>query len=171
METFFQVCFGVGAAMTILSFIFGEFFAAFDLDLDLFDDSAAHFLPLGPQSIFAFVTVFGGVGMMTKGLSMPARWIAALACGLIVSFLIQRFVIGPLKEGESTTTIESEKITGVQGTALTSMKGEELGEVSYLIKGVRHRAPARSFDRKEILAGDDVVIIKVEKHINLVAKL
>ncbi|MBM7867232.1 hypothetical protein GTO89_12105 [Heliobacterium gestii] len=171
METLFQVCFGVGAAMTILSFVFGELFETFDVDLDFFDGPAACFMPLGTQTFFAFVTVFGGVGMLTNELTLAARWGTALASGLLVSFLLNRFLIRPLKQGESTTTVEAKKMTGVQAKALSSMKGDELGEISYRIKGIRHRAPARCFDQGEIHTGDDVVIIKVEKQINLVAKI
>ena len=106
MLVFFQICFGVGLAMTVintvLSLVFGIIGAGhdfdFDIDLDI-DFDIGCFLPLTPSLIFLFLTVFGGTGMIAyDSLPVPVTIAVAFAIAVAVNFVMWKFIVKPLKK-------------------------------------------------------------------------
>jgi hypothetical protein len=193
MLKLFQVCFVTGVLYTVISFILGHLldFAGvggdvdMDVDIDLdagsgidFDGisdvdginhgdmSGATVSPLKPVTIAAFITVFGGVGMIFIGNGYNAliALAAAICLGLTVSYMLYRFIIIPLTRAQNTSAVPQAELMGSLAYATLSMKDKDFGKIHYSVGGNTYSAPAKSVDGKLIAKGVPVVIIEINKN-------
>jgi hypothetical protein len=184
MLKLFQVCFYTGVLYTVISFLLGNLLnfegsgldidTDIDLDIDLDGGIDSHgdlpglsVSPLKPVTIAAFVTVFGGVGMilLKNNYSTLMAVIAAAALGLTVSFLLFRFIIVPLHNAQSTSAVSQKDLVGSLAYATLSMKDKGFGRIHYTVEGNTYSAPAISVDGRTIVKGVPVVIIDIKKNI------
>lgn len=186
MLKLFQVCFYTGVLYTVISFVLGNLldFAGvdgdvdFDMDVDVdigsgidleggSDIQGATVSPLKPVTIAAFVTVFGGVGMIfiKNGYSALIALTAAACLGLTVSYLLYRLIIVPLTRAQNTSAVPQAELVGSLAYAALSMKDKEFGKIHYSAGGNTYSAPAKSIDGKMIAKGVPVVIIDINKNI------
>lgn len=184
MLKLFQVCFYTGVLYTVVSFLlghighFGDAGAHVDTDINLdggvdlhvghgLDISDASISPLKPITIAAFVTVFGGVGMilMKNDYSAFISALAAAALGLSIAYLLFRFIIVPLNKAQSTSAVSQAQLVGSLAHSVLSMQKNEFGKIRYTVEGNTYSAPARSIDGKLIAKGVPVVIIDIKKNI------
>ena len=113
-------------------------------------------LSLSPISIAAFVTSFGGIGIISTqafGADSSASLIWAIG-GSIVVGLVSHFVffyvfIAP----QASSALKTADILGQSAEVTVPIAANSVGEVAYVAMGERHTATARSADNKEIPRG------------------
>lgn len=183
MLKLFQVCFFTGVAYTVISFLLGQLldFAGVggdidvdvDIDIDLEggidtdgDIPGATVSPLKPITIAAFVTVFGGTGIILLKSSYSALVAAAgaAALGLLTAFLLYRFIIIPLHKAQNTSAVSQASLIGSLARTTLSLRDNNFGRISYVVAGNTYSAPAKSVDGKDIPKGVPVVIIDIKKN-------
>ncbi|MDF2532857.1 MAG: hypothetical protein K0Q65_2438 [Clostridia bacterium] len=183
MLKLFQVCFYTGVLYTVISFLLGHLLdfagAGIDVDVDVDisidtdtgidldgDIPGVAVSPLKPVTIAAFITVFGGTGMILLKNNYRAlvALAAAAALGLAVSYMLYRFLIVPLSRAQNTSAVSQAELVG--GLAYTSlaMKDKEYGKIKYTVEGNTYSAPAKSIDGRAIAKGVPVVIIDIKKN-------
>lgn len=118
-------------------------------------------LSLSPISIAAFVTSFGGIGIIaTQGFRADSGTSLIWAVfGSIVVALVSHFVffyafIVP----QASSALKTSDIVGQTAEVTVPIPGNSVGEVAYVSMGERHTATARSADKKEIPRGAMVTV-------------
>lgn len=183
MLKLFQVCFYTGVLYTVISFLLGHLLdfagagvdvdADIDVDIDVdgvtdanIDMPGVVVSPLKPVTIAAFVTVFGGAGMilLKNNYSTLISVTAAAVLGLAVSYMLYRFIIVPLYNAQSTSAVSQAVLVGSLAYATLDMKEKEFGKIRYTVEGNTYSAPAKSVDGKVIASGAPVVIIDIKKN-------
>ncbi|MDR2899529.1 MAG: hypothetical protein LBU94_04375 [Clostridiales bacterium] len=180
MLLLFKVCFGVGIGYTVLAFLLGEVihfgdFGGSDGDLDFDLDShvpgdAGSISPLKPACIAAFITVFGGCGILflPRFGGLLAVMMASLL-GAIVAFLIFRFIIVPLNRAQNTSAVEKQSLIGSNAVVTERIPQGHFGKITYFVNGNTYSAPAKSEDGNEIARNSNVEITHIEKNTYFVA--
>lgn len=163
MQLLFTVCLGVGIGYTIISFILGNLFNVGDVSGDIDTGSSVSFFK--PTSIAAFLTVFGGMGLVFLN-SFNFITVVSLSSifGIFVAYLLHRFVLIPLHNAQNTSTVEKQSLIG--STAKISQKVLQggFGKITYHVNGSTFSSPAKSEDGNEIPLGTTVEIIYIEKN-------
>jgi len=176
--TVFQVSFIVGISLIILSFLFGSLFEAlefdgFEFDLEVFGLDIN--LPLSPLLYMLFATVFGGMGWILmlefQYISNIIVLLISIITALVVSMVIYRFIMKPLKNAENTSSPSSEDLIGLRAVVASTIVEDGFGEIRYVFNGNSFSAPAKSTDGSMIKAGREVSICWIENHIFYVAAL
>lgn len=170
MLLMFQICFFAGLGLILISFLLGEFFdfiGVDGLDLDGFDINLI--VPLSPTLLILMATVFGGTGLAL--LKMKVRIhsalivIIALAVGYSITYLVNRFVVKPLKKAENTSALPQEEMVGCPAVVTERISKNGFGQIKYTMKGNTYTSPAKAVNEEEIPAGTDVSICWIEDHI------
>jgi membrane protein implicated in regulation of membrane protease activity len=169
--TVFQVCFFVGIGLMLLSLIFGNIFEVIGIDgLDLdFDIGLSLFIPISPILLIFFITVYGGVGWLIWN-AFPALGVIfiillAFAAGIVLSTLMNLFVIRPLKKAQNTSTPDSEDLVGLRAKVTETILENGFGEISYVINGNSYTSPAKGIHGEAFKAGQEVVICWITDYI------
>jgi hypothetical protein len=119
---------------------------------------------LSPTIIAAFVTGFGGTGILVSYLT---RWavvsgvITAVIGGLLLAgsaFGLLSFIYSRTQGGSEYQTSE---LTGIGAEVITTIPESGFGEIAYEIRGSRVNAAARSVDGHPIAKHSHVTIAKV----------
>jgi len=174
VENIYKILFTVGLAYTAITTILGAAFDVFDIggDIDLDGD-----LPLlnifKPINIVSFITVFGGVGLIgiKNELNQAINFCIALGSGLIVSFLINRFIVIPLQKAENTSAPTNEDLIGLKATVITTIFENGFGTISYSFKGNKYTSPAKHLEGKEVKKGEKVRIWEIRDKVFYVLTL
>jgi membrane protein implicated in regulation of membrane protease activity len=120
--------------------------------------------PLSPITIATFVTVFGGLGVITlQFLDIDPRWSLLIATvgALLSSALMFLFYSQVLIRSQATTQVYRHELLGL-GAEVTVPIGERSpGQVSYVTKAGRMSSMARSVDGQPIPRGQFVKIVRV----------
>jgi membrane protein implicated in regulation of membrane protease activity len=171
----YLICFGVGLLFTLISAFLGEVFGGHDADATLgtgghaeagFDHSGVPGLSIfSPTVMAAFVTAFGGFGMIfSKFESTKTPWISAplaLMCGLVIGagvfFLFNTF----FKKMQSSSESRVATLVGMQATVITPIPPNGVGEIAYVHGGTRYSAPARCESGAAVGNGQPVRINRI----------
>lgn len=180
----FQLCFWVGVLFTIASFVLGQLFDLTELDADFDGDSDTNttssgkgetiISPFKPVVIAAFVTVFGGVGIIgLHYLEFGALITLAMAfsSALLISSIMYRFLIVPLYKAQSTSAVSQQELIGLPAKVQLDIRGDCFGRITYIVNNNTYSAPARSVDNEEILKGTKVAIVDIDKNVFMVTKI
>jgi len=152
-----------------VSFVLGRLFDFLNIDGDLDIPGEISFMtvsPLKPIVVLTFITVFGGVGIMSM-----ERWdsisslLIALATAFTLSYVIYRFIVVPLYRAQNTSSVSQKELIGHEASAALDMEGESFGKIIYSLNGNIYTSPARSIDGVKIRRGEKVVIEKIENNI------
>lgn len=177
MTTVFEVCFWVGVSVTVINALLGAFFDIIDfgIDFDLdFDLGGLHldpgnFLPLSPSLLFMFLTIFGGTGMILQGrIPLWLVIVLGIALGLLASFLVNRFVVRPLKRISEKESGGEADFIGMNATVTERIFPQGFGRISFVYEGNSISEPARSEDGKEIPTGTSVVVLEIRDKVYIV---
>lgn len=176
MIKFFYICFYTGALYTAASFILGQIFdfMGLDGDVDLDGDFFGFGIsPLKPVVIAAFVTVFGGVGIIAEKNSLGdyISLLIALISAITVSFLIFRFVLVPLYRLQSKDVVEQKALIGHIAKVTLTIKKAQFGKIIYVVDGNTYSAPAKSDTDEVIEKGEEVVIVEIKNNAFYVKKM
>ncbi|MDR1540000.1 MAG: NfeD family protein [Clostridiales bacterium] len=169
MHTLFTICFVVGSGYVVISFLLGEIIDVLDFDFSF--DFLGGVFPLKPSVIAAFVTVFGGAGLIFSSIvgNLLALAFAAIL-GIIVAFLLYRFVIVPLYRAQNTSAADIQSFIGMDAKVTERIPQGSYGKIRYFANGNTYSAPAKSEDGGEIGRHEDVVIVYIEKNTYFVKK-
>ena len=180
MTTVFEVCFWVGVSVTVINAVLGAFFDIIDFGIDSdvdFDLGDLHldpgnFLPLSPSLLFMFLTIFGGTGMILKG-RIPLGLVIALGIflGLLATWLVNRFVLRPLKRISEKESGSQADFIGMNATVTERIFAKGFGRISFVYEGNSISEPARSENGEEIPTGTSVVVLEVRDKVYIVQPL
>lgn len=116
---------------------------------------------LSPISIAAFVTSFGGIGLITSlGLgwdsinSAVAAVVGSIVVALLSHFAFFYLFIAP----QASSALKVSDIIGRTAEVTAPIPGNSVGEIAYVSMGERHTATARSSSGQPIPRGATVVI-------------
>ncbi len=156
ISTVYWVCLLLGAALAIVSLIFGEVLDfAFDTDGGPFS---------GPV-ISSFVVVFGGAGLicyevlkMGGGLSTIAALIVSFMSSTVVYFVFAKLILA----SEGGTTYDPSSIGGTEAEVIIGIPASGIGEIAFDHSSGRISGGARSADGSEIARGS---LVRIDKHV------
>lgn len=179
---FYLLCFAVGLAFSVLSFLFGGFHwhLPFHVHSGYVYGGHAHgpvqgashgkaaISPVNPVTIAAFLTWFGGTGyLLTRHsavvslLIIGAAVLAGLAGGGIVFFFLARVLTS---EDEALDPSDFDMV-GVLGRISIPIREAGTGEIIYSQAGTRRACGARADQGCAIAKGTEVVVTRYEKGI------
>ncbi len=170
-------------AVLLGSFLFGLLFTIGSLllgvaDLGVDSDGGHHggdhglLGLLNVSSVLAFLTWFGGVGYLIRnGLEWP--WYASLplgvAGGVLAGWVVFWFVRKVLRSPDDTLDPRDFERVGVLARVTSSIRAEGVGEIVWEQRGTRMVTSARSETDEPIGRGAEVVILRVERGMAIVA--
>jgi len=162
MEFLFTVCLGVGVGYTIISFLMGNLLSIGDFSGDT---NVGTVSPLRPAPIAAFLTVFGGMGLIfSDSFGSIIAIIVASMLGVLTSFIIHRFILIPLHRAQNTSTVEQQSLIGHVATVSEKIFEGGYGKITYYVNGNTLSAPAKSESGGEISTGTHVEILHIEEN-------
>jgi membrane protein implicated in regulation of membrane protease activity len=185
LSNFFLICFLVGFALSLVSFLFGT------LHLHLphhpsvhgaFHHGAAHagaaagkalagrqqssLSPVNFMTLCAFLAWFGGVGYLVTryyALAAVAAVGAALVGGLAGSSIVFVFLAKFLLPHETQLDPADFEMVGTLATVTLPIRPEGIGEIQFSQEGTRRSASARSEDGQALEKGAEVVVARYER--------
>jgi membrane protein implicated in regulation of membrane protease activity len=176
MESFvYSVCFGVGLVFAIVSAFVSHLFGGHDVHADVgtgghaeagFQDTGMPGLsPFSPTAITAFITAFGGLGLIfSKIEATRSPWISAplalvgaliIAAGVIWLFGTVFHKVDASSESRVATLV------GMSATVITPIPADGVGEIAYVQAGSRYTAPARNERGTPVAGGQTVKIVRI----------
>ena len=159
MQSIFTITFGVGLGYTVISLLLGNL-------LDMGDFEGGNFIPLRPAPIAAFLSVFGGTGMIFyEHFGFVIVLSIAGLIGFSVSFLLIRLVLIPLGRAQSTSTVSQEELIGITAVVNQKIMENSFGKIAYHVNGSNISSPAKSLDGNEIPVGEKVEIVSIDKNV------
>jgi hypothetical protein len=170
MYTVYQIAFYTGILYTVVAFILGEIFHIADLHIDTHIEGDIPFCsvsPFKPITIAAFITVFGGVGIMGVRLGKGAilTGIMAVVIALAVAGLIYFLVIVPLYKAQNTSIADHRNLKGVSAIVTSPILENGYGEISYSVNQNEFTAPAKYIGKAYLGAGEEVFIVYIENDV------
>ena len=183
----YVICFGVGLLFSIISAIFANVFGGHDAgghavgghgagghDAHADLGTAGHaeagynmpgFSPFSPTVIAAFITGFGGFGVIfSKIEATKSPWISAplsLLIGFLIAGLVLWFFRTVFNKVQSSSESRVGSLLGTQATIITPIGENGVGEIAYVHLGTRYTAPARSEHSRIIRNGQAVRITRI----------
>lgn len=119
---------------------------------------------LSPISIAAFITSFGGFGLIaTLGLgwsnlaSVGAAFVGSVLTAIASHFAFFYLFVAP----QASSALTSSDIIGRIAEVTAPIPGNSVGEIAYISMGERHTATARSASGEDIPRGANVVILTI----------
>lgn len=172
----YVICFGVGLVFTLVSAFMADVFGGHDMGAG-HDGAGGHaeagfgaddmpgFAALSPTTIAAFITAFGGIGMvLTKFEATKTPWISvplAAVGGLLIAGLVLMLFRAIFRYTQASSEARVGRLIGTTGTIITPIPAKGVGEIAYVNGGTRYTAPARSINEAEIDNGRAVKITRI----------
>ncbi|MCX6924735.1 MAG: hypothetical protein NT154_16205 [Verrucomicrobia bacterium] len=176
MEYFvYAVCFGVGLLFAIVSAFLGHLFGGHDAHVDVgtgghaeagFQDTGMPGLsPFSPTTITAFLTAFGGLGLIFSKIEVTrSPWISAplaLMGALIIAAGVVSLFGTLFHKVDSSSESHVATLVGMSATVITPIPADGMGEIAYVQAGTRYSAPARNERGTPVAGGQTVKIVRV----------
>jgi membrane protein implicated in regulation of membrane protease activity len=188
---FYLICFAVGFAFSLLSFLGGSLHwhlhwphslhgaAHLPVGHGAHGCSPAgkavargnHISPFNVASLAAFLAWFGGTGFLLtrfSGLWFATGLVLASLCGVAGAVIIFLFLSRVLTSEEENLDPSDFEMTGVLGRLSVPIRPDGTGEIVYSQAGTRRTCGARSEDGAAIPKGSEVIVTRYEKGIAFV---
>ncbi|KYD21530.1 hypothetical protein B4110_0373 [Parageobacillus toebii] len=126
-----------------------------------------------PQLILSFFTVGSASGFLFERYTgMSSALIALISAGIavIVVLLLHFFVFIPLRSAETSLNYSETDLEGSLAKVIVTVPSDGFGEILLQRKSGAISKPAKSMDNEEIASGTEVIIVKMENGIAVVAK-
>lgn len=118
-----------------------------------------------PTTICAFVTAFGGFGLIFTRIPATASvWVStplALLGGLLVGMGTLWFFGLMFHYTQSSSEGRSAEMVGRTATVITPIPVDGVGEIAYVQGGSRYTAPAREQHGKSVASGQTVKVTRI----------
>lgn len=118
-------------------------------------------LSLSPISIAAFITSFGGIGIIATqgfGVQGPASLVWATVGSIVVALVSHLLFFYVFIAPQASSALTADSMLGVTAEVTVPIPGNSVGEIAYVAMGERHTATARSSDGTSIPRGSLVTI-------------
>jgi membrane-bound ClpP family serine protease len=192
MEQVYTIVFWVGVIYTVVTFLMGGLLGLVHLDGHIDTHVDTHFdthidthidgqgvsptftiFPLKPITIVSFLTVFGGIGIMGGHYKLNAviLFLIALVSGLIVSFILYRFIVVPLYKAQNTSAFSRKRLIGMKAKVISPILEDGFGTIAYVVNGKRYNAPAQHVSKQKIAQGEEVSIYEIKDNLFYVQPL
>ena len=119
--------------------------------------------PLSPITIAAFITTFGGIGIISTqffDVRPEMSLVYATTGGLAASALMYLFYSQFLIRSQGSSVVRRAELVGLQGVVTVPIGETTPGQVSYVTKSGRMKSMARSVDGSAIPRGQFVKIVR-----------
>lgn len=133
-------------------------------DVGSFDHGTVEVSPLSPITIAAFITSFGGVGIVATQLfgfkpEISLLWatLGGFVTGGVVYLLYGRVLVAM----QASSEVRQRELGGIVGEVITPIAAGGVGEIAYVAKGSRISSPARSTTGQAIPRGALVTIERI----------
>ncbi|RCW73239.1 NfeD family protein [Saliterribacillus persicus] len=129
---------------------------------------------LNPLLLFGTLSVVGGAGViLTKYTSLNTIYVLLISVlfGIGAYVLIYFFLVIPMSNAESSTSISVNDLEGKVGEVITTIPANGMGEVFISSTNGSRNETALSFDQKEIKQGTRVVVVEVKDQLLYVSEL
>jgi len=154
ITTLFWICLLLGAALAVLSLVFGEVLhLAFDADG-----------PFSGPVIASFIVTLGGAGLILHEvirLGTVASSVGAIVASIMTStgvyYVFAKFVLA----SQGGTEYDPHKMGGQEAEVIISIPADGAGEITFDHTSGRISGPARSATGREIARG---VLVRIERH-------
>jgi membrane protein implicated in regulation of membrane protease activity len=183
---FYLLCFLVGFALSVLSFLAGAVHIHLPFKMHLPFHGAhhagathgglkggTHISWFNASSAMAFLAWFGGTGYLLTRHSHLFAVISLLlstAAGLAAGWVVFHFMVKLMNTTDAPMKSEDYRLEGSIGTISMPIRENGTGEIIFSLAGVRRCAGARSDDGKTIEKGAEIVIERYEKGIAYVKR-
>lgn len=183
-ELFYLICFVVGFAFSVISFLsatlhshihlpkhihFGHGHGAYSTH----GGGGAHFSFFNPLTFAAFLTWFGGTGYLLVHLRhiwVFAGLALASAAGLVAAGLVFLFVAKVLMANEHDLDPLDYDMVGVLAHVSSTIRSGGTGEIVFAQEGVRKPCAARSETNDSLAKGEEVIVTRYERGIAYVRR-
>lgn len=119
--------------------------------------------PLSPITVATFVTVFGGIGVLSlqffevdPKLSLVFATVGGLACAALMFLFYSQFLI----RSQASTEVRLSELIGLQAEVTVPIGETTIGQVSYYTKAGRMSSMARAVGDIAIPRGHSVQIVR-----------
>ena len=172
----YLICFGVGLLFTIVSAFAGHAFSGHDVhvghtgagghaEAGFGTDDMPRFAAVSPTTIAAFITAFGGFGMIfskieatqNPWISAPLSVLAGLAVAAGVFWLFRTI----FRKTQSSSEGKVANLVGLVASVITPIPENGVGEIAYVQSGSRYTAPARCEHGHPVAAGTAAKITRI----------
>jgi len=184
---FYLLCFLVGFALSLLSFLAGavHIHLPFKLHLPFHGHHAgggglrggpkggAHISWFNASTAMAFLAWFGGTGyLLSRHSSLVGLAILLISAlvGTMAAWVVFRFMVRLIGSQDAPMTTTDTRTEGAIGTISMPIRENGTGEIIYSMNGVRRSSGARTEDGRAIEKGAEVVIERYEKGIAYVKR-
>lgn len=180
MSFVYLICFGVGLLFTIITAFASHLFSTHEahISLDHHVDGGSHghaeagnvgdmpgFSAFSPTVVTAFVTAFGGCGMIFEHIPATQSPLVSAPLAVLSGLLIAAVVLWLFRAIFNATQASSESristLPGVTATVITPIPANGVGEIAYVQGGSRYTAPAREESGAAVSSGTAVKIKRV----------
>ena len=127
-------------------------------------DMASHdvnILSLSPISIAAFITSFGGIGIIATqgfGATGGSSLLWAIAGSIVIAIISHLLFFYLFIAPQASSALRTSDVIGISAEVTAPIPGNSVGEIAYVAMGGRHTATARSHDGSTIPRGSLVTI-------------
>lgn len=171
----YAVCFGAGLLFAIVSAFLGHLFGGHDADVSVgtgghaeagFQDTGMPGLsPFSPTTITAFLTAFGGLGLIFSRIkATESPWVSAplAVLGALIIAVAVVWLFGTVfHKVDSSSESRVATLVGMSATVITPIPANGVGEIAYVQAGSRYSAPARDEHGAPIANGQTVKITRI----------
>src|SRR5580700_6644002 len=168
-------CFLFGLIFTVISVFFGHHFGGTDGHYDLGTGGHAEagyehsgmpgISPFSPTTICAFITAFGGFGLIFSRISATkSAWVStplSLFGGLLISGAVLALFSFVFQKTQSSSEGHIGALVGRTATVITPIPVSGVGEIAYVQGGSRYTAPAREQNGVAVANGQTVKITRI----------
>lgn len=144
-----------------------------DMDVDIDADGAGTPSPFSPLVIASAITAFGAAGLISKlSFNMGDLASAAVSLGFagLVGALIFFGVVKLMYSSQSNSTFSQEELVGIEAEVITPLPRNGLGEIAYVMNGIRYNMSARSAYQEEIRRGETVIVKEIAGNVAVVTQ-
>jgi amino acid transporter len=167
-------CLVVGLVFTLFSVVFGHFFGGHG---DHVGGSGGHAeagadssdMPgisiFSPTIIAAFVTAFGGFGIIFSEIPATNKAVVSAPLSILVAGIIAgclyKFLSLVFTHTQGSSESHVAALVGTEASVITPIPANGVGEIAYVVGGTRYTAPARVENGTPVSGGRSVKITRV----------
>lgn len=175
-QLIYLICFGVGLVFAVASALLAHLFGGHDGHLHAHAPHVEHdfghggmpgFGHINPTTVAAFVTAFGGFGLVFNTLPVFSDPWFSVPLSALGGFGVAAAVFVVFSKIFRATQCSSEgqvaRLFGLCATVITPIAAGGVGEIAYVQGGTRYTAPARTESLEAIASGEQVRIVRVAR--------
>jgi membrane protein implicated in regulation of membrane protease activity len=165
LETVYLAVLVVSGGLTLLYIFFSDM-------IDGMFDMPDHPL-FSPQLILSFFTVGSASGYLFErytGMSSGLITLISAGIAIIVVLLLHFFIFVPLRSAETSLNYSEADLEGSLAKVIVTVPSDGFGEILLQRKSGAISKPAKSIGSEEIASGTEVIIVKMENGVAVVAK-